>query len=368
VKDTSNKVFYMQLCKHIEKNIEKIEKKWVSRKNDRYGFIISMQNTSSNTVQIGSTTQSVFGLRCNDNDICLLSPTIYKSKEKVTVSFFEFMKRLNDKIGEFIDSDFDWSNIIIAGGLISGMLETQPNSAEYETSDIDIFVYGTEFTIRNKIQEIYNYFVNKLDKKFYAFVYKPNTPIINIIMPGKCSFQIIGTHFKNSIEILKSFDLTHCQVGFDGLNLVHTDEFIEAVKTRTTKITKNSIHAYRLVKTYNRGYSIRRPDYCYVRNIFHEYTSKPGDTIPSNTDKFYDINNLSDIIEELSKNPIVIQNLTKNYIPETDSKLSVEEEMEKIGTLYAGKNQYEFINDCGHNVYKSDIKAMLIFTRMPFLC
>ncbi len=326
------------------------------------------RNNGSNKPQIEVTSQSVFDLKCNnDSDLCLISPSRYMKGDKITTSFFEFFKRINNKIGELIDGDFNWSNIIIAGGLISGLMESRPDLTEYQLSDVDIFVYGNKNTVVNKIQEIYEYFVKKLNKKFYAFVYTPNTPIICIVIPGKCAIQIIGTNFQNWKEVLESFDLTHCQVGFDGTHVLYTDDYVEAVKTRITKITKGSIHAYRLVKTYNRGYSIKRPKFCYIRNIFHEYTSLAGRQF-ANTDKDYDIDDLQNIIEELSNNQIVINNLTKNYIPAIDSVNTIKDEMEKIGTLYAGENKYKYINNNGSNIFVEDIKHLLIFTRMPFLC
>ena len=330
-----------------------------------------MNNTgANNTTEV--TTPCVFDLKIDsENDLCLIAPQKYFYNDRVTVSSNEFFRRLNKKLGEFFALGFNWSNIIMAGGLISGLLETQMDPIEYSLSDVDMFVYGeNKDVIANKIQEIYDYFIDKLDKQCYVFSYTPNTPIINIIVPGECSFQIIGTSFKNEMEVLNSFDLTHCQVGFNGSKLVYTNEFVQATITRTTKITKRKIHAYRLVKTYNRGYSIARPSYCYITNIFHKYTSVPPDNIPSNTDKHYDINKLQQLIGELSENPIVIENLTKNFIPRVNinSKKENDEIMNKIGKLYAGADQYKFLNDRGFDLYVKDIKPFLIFTRMPFLC
>lgn len=42
--------------------------------------------------------------------------------------------------------------------------------------------------------------------------------------------------------------------------------------------------------------------------------------------------------------------------------------MEKIGTLYAGVGKYQFINDNGNNIFVEDIRHLLKFIRMPFLC
>ena len=324
-----------------------------------------MQNTTHNKAQTEVTTQSVFGLKYASNNLCLNTESKYKPNEKVTSSLMQFHRRFLNKVDDLFD-DYDWSNTIIAGGLISGMMEARYQASEYEMSDVDIFVYGSKTTVIDKIQQIYDYFLDKLDKKFYAFTYGISAALLNIVIPGKFSIQIIGTLFKSELDVLKSFDMTHCQVGYNGNEIVHTDGYIKAIKTMTTSITTRSIHAYRLVKAYHRGYSIERPTYCYIKNIFHEYTQRPDKKYPDNTDKDYDINNLQYLIHELEDNPIVVQNLTKNYIPPLESALSPEEEMEKLGTLYVGKGkgQYEFV--CSPVVFVSDIKHLIGFVRIPF--
>ncbi|AZL89803.1 hypothetical protein QKC54_gp0108 [Megavirus baoshan] len=326
------------------------------------------KNNVQNKTQLEVTTQSVFGLKYINNDICLHTPSNYKHDEKVTVSMIQFHRRFSDKVGDLFD-DLDWSNVLMAGGLVSGLIEAKASMSEYATSDIDLFVYGDKQTVINKIQQIYNYFIQKLDKQFFAFVYLPETAILNIVIADKFSVQIIGTLFNSEKQILESFDMTHCQVGFNGQKIIYTNEFIEAITTKITTITKRSIHAYRLIKAQDRGYSIKRPSYCYIKNIFHDYTQKPGDKIPSNTDKFYDINNLEEIIDELRNNPIVIQNLTKNYIPSFvnfDDDDEFENEVRKIGELYAGKGKYKFVNDYNSFVFIDDIREYLKFVRVPF--
>lgn len=325
-------------------------------------------NTVHNTTQMELTSPSVFGLKCTTGDLCLIVKSPFSMNETVTVSAFEFFKRLNNKISEYIDDDFNWSNVVIAGGLISGLLDKKYNESEYATSDIDMFVYGdSSKTIKSKMVEIYKYFMKKLNGNFFAFAHTPNAALINIVVPGKLSFQIIGTAFKSTLDVLNSFDLTHCQAGFDGTQVICTNGFKTAATTRITTITTRAIHAYRLIKAYRRGYSIRRPEYCYLKNVFHDYTQKKGEEYPSNTDKLYDINQLEQLLPELEKNPIVIQNLTKNYIP--DDKTYFDdgaEEIKKIGELYAGKDKYVVLNDYRATTIVEDPSNWLVFTRIPY--
>jgi len=316
---------------------------------------------------------SIFDIEfSNKPNLCLCRPANYELSEKVTVSSIEFFRRLDKRIGEFFDDDFNWSGVIMAGGLISGLIEKKADVKEYEMSDIDLFVYDfdlNEHQIKTKMVQIYNYFVKKLDKKFYAFILIPNTTIMNIIIPNKCSIQIIGTMYKYAIDVLKSFDLTHCQIGFNGYELLYTDNFIIAIQTKTTRITKNIIQLYRLVKAYRRGYSVIEPDKCLVCNRFQQsYPS--NDKEYKSYNEYLNINELSKSIDAIINDPIVVRNLTKNYVP---NKLPVsvkeaQEEMQKIAQSYVGKtsdgqDRHIVINDCNKSTFIKDIYNKFGFER-----
>lgn len=294
------------------------------------------KNTQTTKSQNEVTTQNVFGITAD------FSPKLVLSQErhcplgtKITVSQMEFYKKLYDKINCVIDDKFDWTNVLLAGGLITGLLDKHDNTTlshaydpkSYDNSDIDLFIYGDNKTVTNTIQRIYTYFKNKF-VGFYAFAYK-RSAIFTFLIPGKPVIQLIGNaprcNINDPISILKSFDMTHCQVGFDGEKLIYTDKFYEAIKTKETEITTSSIHAYRLVKAYKRGYSIVKPPRdVYIKNYFHTYTkdlpenassSTTTTKFPPNTDKYRYIANLQTDIHELLTNPIVLKNLEKNYVP-----------------------------------------------------
>ena len=325
---------------------------------------IMMQQHNNSITTDNQTTQSVFSISIQKKiDLCLYNKNSDKLIKNIsTVSNYEFSKRLIDKLGKYIDENFDWSNVLIAGGLISGLIDSDYDVKKYEQSDIDIFVYGLDNKkVMRIIQYIYEYFSIKLKNNFYSFAYIPHSSIISIVIPGECTLQIIGTLFETKMDVLRSFDMTHCQVGYDDKGIIYTSEFIDAITSRTTVITTKSVNAYRLVKAYHRGYSIADPEYCYIKNIFHKYTNEHR---PKNTDKFYDIHKLQYIIEELENNVIVQQNLTKNYIPPKHleyTKEILDEEMKKIGELHAGKDQYIFINDCINSVYVENITELIKF-------
>ena len=73
----------------------------------------------------------------------------------------EFIKLFNEETKN-VFLDIDWSNIIIAGGFIFGLLNKMQNSI-IPSTDIDIFVYGDSLIIQKKVRYLLNYF-NKYNK------------------------------------------------------------------------------------------------------------------------------------------------------------------------------------------------------------
>lgn len=266
------------------------------------------------------TTTSAFNLEKQSNSLVLTTPSRYNEGDTVTVSYIQFMSRLfnelklSDNIG--LLDNFDWNNVLLAGGYVSGLMEKNYDSENYKSSDLDFFIFDKNRNIViKKLKKLYRYFSSKLDV-IITFRYK-YSPVVNIFSPKfNRTIQIIGCIESNPLNILKQFDLTHCQVGFDGHNIISTSEFKKAMISRITTITKRTIHAYRLLKSYNRGYSINSSqNSIYIKNYFCDYSDNnelkkdPHDY--SRTDMYRSINNVD--IEELKSNPIVKQNMEKSY-------------------------------------------------------
>ncbi len=279
--------------------------------------------------------------------------------KNITCSKMTFFKRVTDILSPLFDDDFDWNNIVIGGGLMSGLMERVFDNQLYEKSDIDLFIYNLpSLQICAKIK----YICNALIKKFpdaYIFCYR-SVPVFTILIPGKRTVQIIGfpKHVSNGnstpLSILQTFDMTHCQIGIDMANFetVYTKEFLEAIQTKTTSINKKqgSIQLYRLVKAYHRGYSIKMPEKLYIKNYYHEYIQnfidadeylaavedKSYDTImdktPVNTNRLWRMETLENDLPDVFKDPIVQKNLDKNYSPEPNTP--VDEALEMINSIY----------------------------------
>lgn len=260
---------------------------------------------------------TVFGLKCiNSAPLVLTSPNYYKHQEKVTVSKFEILGRMCKLFKKF--NDFDWTNVLFAGGLLSAMMEPNYSSQNNKNSDIDLYIFTKEDYFR-----VFEYFKNKLNK-MYSFGYA-YTGVTNIISPdfdrsiqlilcdqkGKKSYNLHDSQMK----LLNNFDLTYCQVGFNGTKIIYTEEYIKTCVSRITKITSPTIHAYRLIKALDRGFSIEKPlHHVFIKNYFdsYDFLKIDGKDI-CRADKIRHIDNISE--QELRHNALVIKNLNKNFIP-----------------------------------------------------
>lgn len=162
------------------------------------------------------------------------------------VPYDGFMLRFNGFTGGIFEN-FDWSNVIVAGGFIYGLLDNICNSI-VDSTDIDMFVYGeTEKIIRDKIEYI-NLFFSKYSP-FYA-VKKSIVDIINISFTY--DIQIIACHNKTPDSIISDFDYGYTMVYFDGtkiitnllglLSIKHKVAYLENYNnTQQTRIYKSCI-------------------------------------------------------------------------------------------------------------------------------
>lgn len=242
----------------------------------------------------------------------------YSSGDKVTANRTEFYGRFF-RIFEKFD-DLEWTNILFAGGLLSGILEKKFDEELYKNSDVDLFVYGKDFTeVLDNIKKIYTYFKQKLPS-LYAFKYDNSLIFTLISHEYNRAIQLIGVTQKFPI-IIEKFDLSYCQVGFDGSNFIYTNEYLQTIKTRKTKILSNSVHLYRLIKCIQRGYSILKPmvndEYKqkYIKNFFHTYIKDPVTHFNTNTDEYWKLEEINQNLNTILDNEFVKKNLCKHYLP-----------------------------------------------------
>ena len=320
-----------------------------------------MQTTNYKKTTSG-LTPTPFGLNTTGIKLMINTHSEYEYGEQVSVGPHIFYKRLGDELTNILDSNFKWTNVLLSGSLMSGLLETKYNPNKYKQSDLDFYIYGRDSsTVKKHMKRVYSYFVNKF-KKMYCFRYN-HTLVLTLLSPEyHRSIQIIGATSNDPVRILKMFDMTHCQLGYDGEKLIYTTDFIKSFRSRISRITTHSIHAYRLVKAHLRGYSIMEPRKLYIKNVSHNYSKeKKVNGMPINRDKVWNHYNLS--MDELMENKIVIFNLNKNYIPSEDETLDevnenlIKHYSDNIEMIFDPQTVDQFLD--GHNIFMMPLHVQL---------
>ena len=269
----------------------------------------------------------------------------YKSGEQITVSTMTFFRRLVGEVGQLFDT-FNWEGIFIAGGFMSGLMEVKYDPQVYNDSDIDMYICGaTTAQLRERIKYVVNYLQTKTPNVYFLLCGHPDGFLIDCMIQGwRRRLQLIGVTFaspfrvikdfkKSNIcptpmEIISAFDLTHCQIAFNGTEVICTPEFIQAMMRRQTSINPqiSSIHAYRLIKAYLRGYSIGQPTHeLFIKNYYrrtYEEPCHPHTGTLFRTDRLWRSFALAEEFEELLHNPIVQQNLHKNFMVDFEQMTS----------------------------------------------
>jgi hypothetical protein len=129
------------------------------------------------------------------------------------VTHDEFIEKFNLYTNNFF-VDMDWSNIVIAGGFIFGLLNNVSESI-IESTDIDIFVYSNDENVRRAKWEYLMEFFSK-----YNPCYANKKGIINIISKEmKYDIQIIVMDEITPKDIIDRFDYNYIKLYYDGLNV-----------------------------------------------------------------------------------------------------------------------------------------------------
>mgnify|MGYP001560641653 CR=1 FL=1 len=164
---------------------------------------------------------------------------------------------------------FNWSNVIIAGGLVNKIIN--PNFEEnlvkgfYDNSDIDMYLYGHTKTKKKKLEYILNFLNDKLGA--YYLINFPN--VITLIFPNyHCDIQIIIGNYKSPLQIVSDFDLSHLQMIYNGHSVKGTKFNLDALETQTTKIMKHKITEKLATKTFMADYSMEHSDII-TTNMFY---------------------------------------------------------------------------------------------------
>jgi len=117
------------------------------------------------------------------------------------------------KLTNNLFDEFEWSNVVVAGGFIYGILDNAYDSI-IDSTDIDLFVYGDSDVVKNKITYINKYFEK------YAPYYVVNKSVITIIIKSfRFDIQIIPTNKFVPFDIINEFDFSYVMLYYNGTNI-----------------------------------------------------------------------------------------------------------------------------------------------------
>ena len=153
--------------------------------------------------------------------------------------------------------DFNWQNCVVAGGLVNKIVnkdfEQRLLSGRYDNSDIDLYIYGTTPTKKRKLIYVLNFLKTKLGE--YYLINKQN--VITLIFPDyHCEIQIIIGNYKNPLQIINDFDLSHLQMLYNGKTVKSTKSNLVALETQTSRVMKNRLTQKLGQKTFMAGYAL----------------------------------------------------------------------------------------------------------------
>ncbi|KAJ7131939.1 hypothetical protein C8R46DRAFT_1015571 [Mycena filopes] len=181
-----------------------------------------------------------------------------------TAAFKKHFDRMSDRLLR----NLDWSNLIVAGGIVLGALLCD-NKNHWESSDIDIYIHGlAPLEANKKIRHIFDTFVANLPPGTRTFAVRNSKTITFYAKYPLRRVQIVLKLLRSPREVLLNFDLDICAMGWDGSDLWMLPRAARALETGTNVFTTSLIHGHylserrasqpqRVFKYASRGYGLR---------------------------------------------------------------------------------------------------------------
>ncbi|KAJ7235624.1 hypothetical protein B0H12DRAFT_1141370 [Mycena haematopus] len=182
-----------------------------------------------------------------------------------TVAFKKKFSRMSDRLLE----NLDWSNLLVAGGIVLGSLMADSSHGHWSSSDIDLYVYGLSSADANKkICHVFDTFCANLPAGTRTFVVRNSKTITFYAKYPLRRLQIVLKLLKSPREVLLNFDLDICAMGWDGSTVWMLPRAARALETGSNVFTMNLIYGHylserrasqpqRIFKYASRGYGLR---------------------------------------------------------------------------------------------------------------
>lgn len=171
--------------------------------------------------------------------------------------------------------DFNWSNVVAAGGCVSACLLPVPeecktkkekrkyfHDTKYGGIDVDLFIYGLdEEKAKEKMVEIAQCITGnclypvRFVRTSHSITIVNQYPYINI--------QIILRLYKSAPEVIMGFDIDSCALYYDGNNVYCLPRSHHAIVSQYNTIDmsrRSPTYESRLAKYADRGYEILYPE------------------------------------------------------------------------------------------------------------
>ncbi|KAJ7752106.1 hypothetical protein B0H16DRAFT_1317805 [Mycena metata] len=184
-----------------------------------------------------------------------------------------FKKRWNSMTDELLDG-LNWDNVFVAGGIVLGAVLTpevqganKPN--EWQSSDIDMYIYGLNPTLANKKIEHIAATYQKNSPAGSPFLVVRNSQTITLYSEWpRRRVQIVLKLVKTPREVLLNFDLDVCGCGWDGSEVYFLPRCVRTLETATNTFVMDLINGHylgdrkatrdkRVFKYASKGYGLR---------------------------------------------------------------------------------------------------------------
>ena len=179
-----------------------------------------------------------------------------------------------DRITRGILRGLDWSNVIIAGGMVLTTLLHTDLARDYEKAvqdpDIDVYIHGLDSRDANrKVEEIYDTWNRNLPPSAGRKLVVKNAKTINFLTDYPIRrIQIVLKLLPTPTDVLLNFDLDACAIGFDGSRVFMLPRCARAIETGYSVFTMDLVWGHhlgdrrasqdsRIFKYADRGFGLR---------------------------------------------------------------------------------------------------------------
>ena len=157
-----------------------------------------------------------------------------------------------ERITHGILRGLDWSNVLVAGGMVlTTLLHTDPSKDDDKAvrdPGIDLYIYGLGPEDANrKVEEVHDTWVRNLPANAQPRLVVKNAKTINLLSsyPHR-RIEIVLKLLPSPTDVLFNFDLDACAIGFDGSRVTMLPRCARAIETGYSVFTMDPVWEHHL--------------------------------------------------------------------------------------------------------------------------